>query len=111
MKKSDELDRMGSMEENDFRAWDLHFKAERERRKETFDEWFLPILKECYQIEYQEDRECYRFRMKFHQDVLFDFYPKGDKVHYHRPVKWVKDGLNHIISRLPKHIVNALKNQ
>lgn len=111
MNKSDELEQEAAFEDNDIKAFALYAKAERERRIEGFREWFLPILSEHFQIEYTQERECFRFKMKHHDDLLFDFYPKGDKVHYHRPIKWVRNGLNHIVSKLPKSVQEELKKQ
>lgn len=88
---------MGDMAEI-FRAQVEAVKEIREERAERFANW-LPKLQDSDKvISITEDK--YKFIINTNDYGIIDFFPKGNKVLIRNLNKWIKPGLQWIISKL-----------
>ncbi len=105
MKKSEELQQLANEEENDFKFWTYHFKANRWRRFEFFME-VLPIIKEQTDV-IERENESFTFDVP---DVgKVDLYPKSNKALIRSKNKWIQNGLQYIVKRLKIKIDDNMK--
>lgn len=99
MKKSEELLKQSSEEDNDLKALGLQTKAIRERRNENFEENWLEKIKNSENVlNFNTIADGYRLTAKVYG--MLSFYPKSNKVLIHSQNKWIKPGLQWLIKNL-----------
>lgn len=97
-KKSEQLKKAAQAEDNDLKALGLMTGSMREARQERFVEDVLPrLLKAGVDVTYHE--KGYHYVIDTPQG-LAAFYPKSNKLMLHKGAKWIKPGLQWIITNL-----------
>jgi len=101
MKKSDKLFVEAEQEENDFRYWSKIYDAEREKRKENFEDNFLPTIKNSPHVLSIEERMSGSMLMiEFSDGVKIDYYPKKDRVFIKKLCHWKSYGKTWILNKI-----------
>lgn len=100
MKKSEEFEIAGQMEENDLKAMALHQKSSREKRIENFRENQLEKLKEKFEI--IEDENNGKFVILKTHFGNIDFFPKSNRILIRAKNNWKNNGSNWIQNNLLK---------
>jgi len=104
MKKSELLKIQADEEENDFRFWNIHHKAIREERIETFDEFFLPKIKDSHLVSVVESRpDQSLYLIKFSDGVEVAYYPKKDRLCIKKGNQWKCNGRTWIMNKIQKN--------
>jgi len=99
MKLSERLDEEAAMQEDDNKAWNLHRKASRERRKEKFLEREFKELSKKYDCVYSHPGDV--CEIKDTDYGFIDFWPKSNTLRLRRKNKYIKsNALNWIKKRL-----------
>ena len=97
-KKSDQLKDDYRNEDNDLKVLGIGTKIIREERLEKFQDKWLVLLKEKYDVHYNE--QLYAYVIKDSSLGLIHFYPKSNKVLICNKSKWEKPGLKFLIKNL-----------
>lgn len=92
MKKSEELKQQSREEENDFKAYALHIKSQREKRGEDFKEDILPLLLKKYYVECDEFYSKYTINLDELGFGIVDFFPKKNRLLIRKDNKWINGG-------------------
>lgn len=98
MKKSEELKKLASEEENNLKAMGIMKKSLKEARLEKFKE-LLPRL----EIEYFVVEDNFKYTIDTSVQGRFgiiDYFPKSNKLLIRKDNKWINDGLSWIKTHL-----------
>ncbi len=96
MKESEKLMIESNHEENDYKAWALHFKSLRAEKWEYFVENILPEINDSPNIHGCAIRYEHHFKIIFNNGVTVDYYPKKDRILFIKQNKWAYNGLSEI---------------
>lgn len=101
MKKSELLFRQADEADNDFQFWAKHHNAEREQRREQFEEQFLPtIMSSPLVSSVLERNDGDMYAIEFTDGTKVDYYPKKDRAMIHRPNQWKSYGRTWILNKI-----------
>lgn len=96
MKRSEELKKQASQEDNDIKAYGLLTQALREKRSEKFiDGWLEPL-----KLRYEIVENNYKYTITTQDYGILDYFPKANKLLIRKNNKWVKPGLKWIINNI-----------
>lgn len=100
IKYSEKLEKEARRQESDHKAWNLHFKAKKEKRKEDFlDNEFKQLCKK-YKCTYLHPGEvCEISGTEF---GFIDFWPKSNTVRIRRKNKYIK---SNALQWIRKHLL------
>ena len=93
------LEEEAKMEENDFRAWNLHKKAYKAEKKETFEDDYLPRIKASDKVSFVSGGEHF-WKIGMKSGEIYDYYPVKNRLHKCRPSTWYYDGLKLILGMI-----------
>lgn len=103
MKKSELLFKQADEADNDFQFWAKHHNAEREQRKEHFQEKFLPTIMESpLVVSVSERQDGSMYIIEFTDGVKVDYYPKKDRVFVKKLNHWKSYGRTWILNKINK---------
>lgn len=100
MALSDDLQLQAGQEENDWKAWSLHYKADREKRWEKFVSDLLPKIQASEKVQEVEQFPNFFFRITFLDGLKIDIYPKKNRVKVIKQDRWFYDGVNFVLERV-----------
>ena len=103
--KSEKLLLESQQEENDLKAMGKYKKYVREKRSEQFEGVYLPMLKNNFNVNYDEKKFCYTIDTAHKNQGIIDFYPKSNKIFFHNLKKtpkkaWKSEGKKWIMDYL-----------
>lgn len=87
------------MEENDFRAWNLHKKAYNQGKKETFEDDYLPKIKASDKVSFVSGNGHF-WKIGMKSGEIYDYYPVKNRLHRCRPSIWYYNGLRLILDMI-----------
>jgi hypothetical protein len=95
MKESEKLKEQLHGEDNDIKAFAIDRKIKREIRRESFEEKYLPQLKQNTDLYVQSNPNgSYMIKSPFD---IYDFFPKANKILERRNGIWHKNGIQFTI--------------
>ena len=104
MKKSEELKHLSKTTESDWKAWTYHFKGERWKRQEYFEE-HLPKIKELTTVE-ERPNGSYTFEISGFGKC--DLFPKKNTVLIRKQNKWIRGtGMEWIFSKIGMSLIKC----
>jgi len=93
MTYSEQLMQESNREENDFKAWALHFKSLREKKFEYFKETLLPEIQQSNRVATITPYDHF-FKIEFVDSIVVDYYPKADRLFFTKQSKWQSSGFS-----------------
>jgi len=80
-------------EENDFKAWALHYKSLREKKFEYFQATLLPEIQQSNRVATITPYDHF-FKIEFVDGIVVDYYPKADRLLFTKQSKWQSNGFS-----------------
>lgn len=96
-KLSQQFEQEACQEENDFRAWNLHEKAYKEAKKESFADDVLPRIRESEKVSFVTGSDHF-YKIGLKDGTIYDYYPVKNRLMRNKPAKWFSDGKNILIA-------------
>lgn len=98
-KLSLQLEAEAMQEENDFRAWNLHQKAYKAEKKETFKDIHLPKIQASDKVSFVSGCEHF-WKIGMKSGEIYDYYPVKNRLHRCKPSTWYCNGLKLILDMI-----------
>ena len=98
-KLSLQLEEDAQMEENDFIAWNLHQKAYKQGKKETFEDDYLQIIKKSNKVSFVSGSDHF-WKIGMKNGEIYDYYPVKNRLHRCKPSTWYYNGLRLILDMI-----------